>query len=58
MSLDIRHRPVTLIIFFITRMEDGIDDDADPKQPGSESTEAHYVWQYFTLTNHTEAKKG
>ncbi len=39
-------------------MEDGIDDDADPDQPGSESAEAHYVWKYFTVTNHTEAKKG
>ncbi len=35
--------------------EDGIDDDADP---GIESAEAHYVWQYFTVTNHTEARKG
>ena len=24
----------------------------------SEVVEAHYVWQYFTVTNNTEAKKG
>ena len=40
------------------RMEDRIDADADPMQPESEAAEAHYVWQYFTVENHTEAKKG
>ena len=40
------------------RMEEGIDADADPMQPESEAAEAHYVWQYFTVENHTEAKKG
>ncbi len=40
---------------FFLCSEDGIDDYADPQQPGSE---VHYVRQYFTVTNHTEAKKG
>ena len=35
-----------------------MDDDADVEQPESEVAEAHYVWQYFTVTNNTEAKKG
>jgi hypothetical protein len=56
-SFDIRHWLVTLIFVLFTRTEDGIDD-ADPEQPGSESAKAHYVWQYFTFINHTEAKKG
>ena len=33
-------------------------NDADLEQPESEVVEAHYVWQYFTVTNNTEAKKG
>ena len=36
----------------------GLLDDADVEQPESEVAEAHYVWQYFTVTNNTEAKKG
>ena len=44
------------IIFFRCR-GDGIND-ADLKQPESEVAEAHFVWQYFTVINNTEAKKG
>ena len=33
-------------------------DDADPEQPESETAEAHYVWQYLTVTNNTAARKG
>ena len=28
-------------------------DDADPEQHESETAEAHYVWQYFTVTKNT-----
>ncbi len=38
--------------------EDGIGAHADPEQPESEAAEAHNVWQYFTVTNHTDAKEG
>jgi hypothetical protein len=31
---------------------------ADPEQLESKAEEAHYVWQYFTVTNYTVAKKG
>ena len=31
-------------------------DDVEP--PESEVAEAHYFWQYFTVTNNTEARKG
>ena len=33
-------------------------DDADPEQPESEAAVTHYVWQLFTVTNSTAAKKG
>ena len=44
--------------FWLTKMEDVIDIDADPKQSGSEAAEAHYVRQYFIFTNRIEAKQG
>jgi len=43
--------------FFFCCYGHGIND-ADLEQPESEVVEAHYVWQYFTVTNNTEAKKG
>ena len=50
--------PFLFLCVVFTRMEERIDTDADPMQPESEAAEAHYVWQYFTVENHTEAKKG
>jgi hypothetical protein len=32
--------------------------DVHTEQPESGAAEAHFFWQYFTVTNHTEAKKG
>ena len=41
-------------IFFVRTIMDEVKfDDADPEQPESETAEAHYVWQYFTVTNNT-----
>ena len=31
--------------------------DADLEQPESEAAHAHYVWQYFSVINQSEAKK-
>ena len=39
-------------------MEDASDADADPEHPESEAAEAHYVWQFFSVTNSTDPKKG
>ena len=39
-------------------MEDASDADADPQHPESEAAEAHYVWQFFSVTNSTDPKKG
>ena len=36
-------------------MSDDEIDDANSEQPLSD--EQHYVWQYFAITNHTDAKK-
>ncbi len=46
------------LIFLFTRMEDASDADADPEHPESEAAEAHYVWQFFSVTNSTDPKKG
>ena len=46
------------IFVVVTRMDGHGINDADLEQPESEVVEAHYVWQYFTVTNNTEAKKG
>ena len=44
------------ICFVCTNMDEVRFDNADsddPEQPESETAEAHYVWQYFTVTNNT-----
>jgi hypothetical protein len=33
-------------------------DEADSQLPEIEDAAAHYVWQYFTVTNHSNPKKG
>ena len=40
-----------LLDFFCFFDTEEMDDDADVEQPESEVAEAHYVWQYFTVTN-------
>ena len=47
-----------LKFLLLSRMDGHGINDADLEQPESEVVEAHYVWQYFTVTNNTEAKKG
>jgi len=37
-------------------MSDDEIEDANSGQPLSDAP--HYVWQYFAITNHTDAKKG
>ena len=39
-------------------MADEIDAHADSEQPESDAAAAHYVWQFFTVTNSTDPKKG
>jgi len=47
-----------LVFVFTRSMHDVGGDNEDPENPESEAADAHYVWQYFTVTNNTAAKKG
>jgi len=46
--------------FFLvaTRMGDDAIMIDDAELPGSEAAKDHFVWQYFTVTNNTDPKKG
>ena len=46
-----------LISFFFHMMSDEDIDDANLEQP-EKSEVAHFVWQYFAVTNNTDARKG
>ena len=43
------------LLFYLTRMSVEEVDDANSQQPLSDAP--HYVWQYFTIMNHTDPKK-
>ncbi len=45
------------MIFFFLVADDAIMID-DAELPGSEAAKDHFVWQYFTVTNNTDPKKG
>ncbi len=33
-------------------------DDENAEQTESEAAEGHFVWQYFSVTNNTDPKRG